>query len=476
MGLRMHELWERDGGYREVLKIAVPLILSTGAWSVQHFVDRMFLTWYSRDALAAASPAGMLNFTFASFFIGTTAYVNTFVAQYSGAGRPERVGPSVWQGIYFGLIAGVFMLGLIPFADRLFAWVGHDPAIRALETEYFKILCIGGPAITGSAMSAFFSGRGKTVPVMWVNFVATGLNIVLDYALIFGNWGFPRMGIRGAAWATVAAFFTSSVLFMILMLRPEFRKRFNTLGGWRPHRDLFGRLVRFGVPTGIQFMLEILGFSIFIVMVGRLGTVPLAATNITFNISALAFLPMLGMGMAISTLVGRYLGQDRADLAERSTWSALHLCMVYMGTMAAGYVVLPELFMRPFASHADPQTFRPVQEMGVVLLRFVAVYSVFDAMYIVFAGGIKGAGDTRFVMWASTVLAWGFMVIPAYLACVVYGWGLYVAWVFITVYIVLAGLVFLARFRGGKWKSMRVIETGAPPVTPAGKEPDVKMV
>ncbi len=464
-------LWRREGGYGEVLKIAVPLILSTGSWSIQHFVDRMFLTWYSRDALAAASPAGMLCFTVASFFIGTASYVNTFVAQYSGAGRSRRVGPSVWQGIYFGLIAGLFLLGLIPFADRLFAWVGHEPAIRSLETAYFRILCIGGPTITGAALSAFFSGRGETLTVMWVNFAAMALNIVLDYAWIFGRWGFPQWGVQGAAWATVAAQFFSTALFLVLMLRPEFRKTFNTLGGWRPEGDLFRRLVRFGVPTGVQFMLEIFGFSLFIVLVGRLGTVALAATNITFNINSLAFLPMLGMGMAVSTLVGRYLGQDRADLAERSTWSALHLCMVYMGTMAVGYVALPELFMRPFASYADPQTFVPVQQMGVVLLRFVAVYSVFDAMYIVFAGGIKGAGDTRFVMWASTLLVWGLMVIPAYLACVVYGWGLYVAWGFMTAYIFLAGFVFLARFRGGKWKSMRVIETRS--VT---EEPDTKAV
>ena len=301
-------LWRREGGYGEVLKIAVPLILSTGSWSIQHFVDRMFLTWYSRDALAAASPAGMLYFTFASFFIGTASYVNTFVAQYSGAGHSRRVGPAVWQGIYFGLIAGLFLLGLIPVADRLFAWVGHAPAVRSLETAYFKILCIGGPTVAGAALSAFFSGRGETLTVMWVNFAAMALNIVLDYAWIFGKWGFPQGGIRGAAWATVVAHFFSTALFLVLMLRAEFRKIFNTLGGWRPEGDLFRRLLRFGVPTGVQFMLEILGFSLFIVLVGRLGTVALAATSITFNINSLAFLPMLGMGMAVSTPGGPLFG------------------------------------------------------------------------------------------------------------------------------------------------------------------------
>lgn len=458
MGLRLRERWLQDGGYREVLKVAVPLILSTGSWSIQHFVDRMFLTWYSREALAAALPAGMLSFTFASFFMGTASYVNTFVAQYTGADRPQQVGRSVWQGVYFGLLAGVFMMGLYPFAAQIFEWVGHDPEVRALEATYFQIMCIGGFNIAGAALSAFFTGRGKTMTVMWVNFAVTALNIVLDYAWIFGHWGLPRWGIEGAAWATVIARVFGTAVFVVLILRPEHRKRFNTLGGWRPNPALFRRLMRFGLPNGVQFMLEILAFSMFIMLVGRLGAVELAATNIASNINTLAFLPMLGVGIAVSTLVGRHLGEDRPDLAEKSTWSAFHLALAYMGMMAAGYVLLPHLFLLPFASGADAERFAPVWQVCVALLRFVAVYSLFDGMYIVFSAGVKGAGDTRFVMKVSLLLSWTLMVIPVYLA-VTYGRSLYLAWTFTSAYIISIGIVFLFRFRSGKWKSMRVIET-----------------
>ena len=93
-----------EGGYRQILLIAFPLILSTGSWSLQHFVDRMFLAWYSPAALAASTPAGILNYTLMSLFIGTAGYVSTFVAQYIGAGRDERIGPTVWQGLY--VVAG----------------------------------------------------------------------------------------------------------------------------------------------------------------------------------------------------------------------------------------------------------------------------------------------------------------------------------------------------------------------------------
>jgi multidrug resistance protein, MATE family len=468
--------WSRPGGYKEVLKVAYPLILSTGSWSIQHFVDRMFLSWYSQDALAASLPAGMLQFTFISFFFGTAAYVNTFVAQYVGAGRENRVGPAVWSGIYFGLVAGLIILSLRPFAHYFFEWAGHDPSVRVLETEYFRILCISGLGIPGIALSAFFTGRGKTLVVMWANFAATGINLLLDYAWIFGNWGFPEWGISGAAWATVVAHFVTPIVFFVLVMRRKYDAVYCTRSGWRPDWDLVRRLIRFGVPNGIQFMLEILGFSVFIMLVGMLGTVSLAATNIAFNINTLAFLPMLGIGTAVSTLVGQHIGNNRPDIAERTTWSAVHLTLIYMGTMAAGYSLVPHLFLRPFSAKADPETFSEVWEMCVVLLRFIAVYSVFDGMYIVFSAGVKGAGDTRFVMYVSTLMSWTIMVIPTYLSVAVYGWGLFTAWIFVTVYIVLAGTMFMLRFMGGKWKTMRVIEAVAPVVAPVAEDPDVGMV
>ncbi|MEJ2164998.1 MAG: MATE family efflux transporter, partial [Desulfobacterales bacterium] len=200
--------WHRDGGYREVLVIAIPLILSTATWSVQHFVDRMFLTWYSPEAIAAALPAGMLHFSMVSIFMGTAGYVSTFVAQYFGAGRYERIGPALWQGMYMSLIGGLLILCAIPFAEPAFRLVGHSPAVQTNEVVYFKILCLGaGPYIASFALSGFYSGRGRTWPVMWVNAFTTFVNLVLDYALIFGRWGFPELGIKGAGIATVIAGF-----------------------------------------------------------------------------------------------------------------------------------------------------------------------------------------------------------------------------------------------------------------------------
>jgi len=170
----LKKAWHGEGGWREVLVLAFPLILSTGSWAVQHFVDRMFLTWYSPEAIAAAMPAGILNFTLMSFFIGTASYVSTFVAQYHGAGMRHRIGPVLWQGIYFSMLGGVLVLCLIPLAAPVFDLVGHDEAVRRNEIVYFQVLCLGGfPVIASSALSGLFTGLGRPWPVMWVNVLAT---------------------------------------------------------------------------------------------------------------------------------------------------------------------------------------------------------------------------------------------------------------------------------------------------------------
>ncbi|MBW1800082.1 MAG: MATE family efflux transporter [Deltaproteobacteria bacterium] len=458
MGLSLKHRWRSEGGYRQVLIIAFPLILSTGAWSIQHFVDRMFLSWYSPEAIAAAMPAGILNFTIMSFFIGTASYASTFVAQYYGADRKHRIGPATWQGVYVSLMGGFVLLCIIPFSENIFRWVGHDPAVRQLETEYFQILCLGGfPVIASSALSGFFSGRGRPWPVMWVNTLSTALNLVLDYALIFGRWGFPEMGMRGACIATVIAAVFSFLLLLGLISPRNHRRTYHTFTGWKPEKDLLARLLRFGIPSGVQFFLEMAGFTAFILLVGRLGTTPLAATNIAFNISTIAFMPMIGSGIAISVLVGQYIGMEKPDLAQFSVYSGFHMASFYMLAVAAAYVVFPDLFVAPFAARANPESFAEIYALTVILLRFVAVYSIFDTMNLIFASAIKGAGDTRFVMFMLMVLSAVVLIIPTYLTIVVFQTGLMMPWVVATLYVISLGLAFYFRFLGGKWKTMSVI-------------------
>ena len=226
--------WRSDGGYRELIKIALPLVLSTAAWSIQHFVDRMFLLWYSTEAVSASMQAGMMSFSILAFFVATASYCNTLVAQYIGAKKPGMVGKAVWQAIFFSIGSGILMIAVAPLGTLLFRAIGHAAEIQTLEVKYFKIILSGAVfLILGDALSSFFSGRGETRIIMWVNFTSVAANIFLNWLWIFGNWGFPEMGVAGAAWATVASYLVRAGLFFILMVRKKYRDEFGILSGCR---------------------------------------------------------------------------------------------------------------------------------------------------------------------------------------------------------------------------------------------------
>ena len=467
---RLKDRWTGQGGCADVLRLAFPLILSTSAHTLHLFVDSVFLMWYARNAMAAAVQAGLASFSVVSFFLGVASYTNTFVAQYSGAGRPRRVGPAVWQGIYFSLAAALVVLCFIPAAKTIFAWVGHEQMLQELEIRYFRILCLAaGPMLISASVSSFFTGRGKTWTVMCVNVSSAAINVALDYCLIFGRFGLPRLGIAGAAWGTVLAAVFSAVAFLVLFLLRPHRRTYDTLLGLRPDARLFARLMRYGLPSGVQFMLDILAFNIFMVLVGRIDPAALAATSMAFRINMLAFMPMIGIGIAVSTLVGQALGGNRPSLAQRTTWSAFFLTFGYMTIIAAGYWLRPGLFIWPFAALADASEFAAMRPVVVRLLCFVAFYCLFDTGNIIFAAALKGAGDTRFVMLIALGLSWAVMVVPTYLALRWNG-GLYAAWSFATAYVCTLAVAFLLRFLSGKWKSMRVIEAVHPPTGPGTME------
>lgn len=419
----------------------------------------MFLSWYSPEALAAAMPTGILSFALVSFFLGTSMYVSTFVAQYSGAGRDERVGPAIWQGIYFSVIGGGLVGATFLLAVPIFKVIGHDPAIQALEVEYWKYMTIGAvfPIVLG-AVSGFFNGRGKTYPVMWASFAATGVNIVLNYILIFGNLGFPEMGIGGAGLSTVVSQFVNLVILVAMSVSDRNNIRFGIVSGWKFDRELFLRLIKFGMPNGVQFFLDIAAFSAFILIIGRLGAPELAATNIAMNVSMLTFMPMIGLGITVSILVGQSLGADRPEMADRATYSALQMSFLYTLTCAALYLIVPWMFIYPFAAKADPTEFEIIKQHAMVAMRFVAAWSVFDSLAIVISSALKGAGDTRFIMIAIVFLSLGILTIPTYIIIDVLEMGLRPAWTVAVAYTFALGITFLLRFRTGKWRTMRVIE------------------
>jgi MATE family multidrug resistance protein len=350
------------------------------------------------------------------------------------------------------------MLLLVPAAPLLIAVGGHTPALQTLEVAYLRCLAFAAwPMLVMAAINGFFSGRGQTWIVLGIEAFGTTVNVALALVLIFGRLGLPEMGIEGAGWATVIGSWASALLAVGLLLQRRYRDAFATASGWRLERPLFGRLMRFGGPAGAQVFLDVLVFTLFVQLVGRLGEAAMGATTLTVRLNMIAFLPMMGLGQAVCILVGQRLGANRPDLAEKSTYTGLKWSLGYVCVLAVVYLALPGLLVSVFEGDRDPDVFHAVAAIVPGLLVCVATYSIADAVNLTFAFALRGAGDTRFVTLATFCLAWPIMVIPTFLV-VQAGGSVYWTWWFATAHIFAMAACFYLRFRTGKWKAMRVIE------------------
>lgn len=451
--------WTEEAGYRQLLQISFPLILSTGSTSILLFVDRMLLSWYSNEAIGAALPAGILNWTLLCPFFGMAMYTSTFVAQYTGADRPEMVGASIWQGLYIGLIGSVALPFLAPFSEEIFAVIDHPPGIQKMEASYLKILNFSAFFFLANAvLSCFYAGRGRAWTIVWINVLLTVLNTVFDYALIFGNWGLPELGIEGAGYATFLSSAIVVAIYFVLILSPKNEAAFATRSNWRFDPQLCKRMFRFGFPSGIHFFLDVIGFTVFTLLVGRLGIVEAAANNIAQQIHLLGLLPLVGLGIATTIIVGQFQGAGKSDMAEKATYSAMHMAVFYNLAVSITYLAVPAFFIAPFFIAREVAPSLELIELIKDLLKFVAFFTLFEGVVILSSGTLKGAGDTSYVMRVLTVTSVTLVIIPTILVIEVFQLPLVWAWGVLSINLIALSIIFFTRFRSGKWKEKRVID------------------
>lgn len=455
-------------GLPELLRIAWPLIISTGSFSILHFCDRAFLSHYDTQAFRASLPGGILFFTLVCGFMALAGFSNTFVAQYWGRGERDGCAKAVAQGIFFGILSMPVIAALWPVGLLVLKLSGHEPEVLALESRYLSIL-MGASfgMVMSAALGSFFSGRGKTRVIMLCNVLANGINILLDYALVFGRWGFPEMGIAGAGWSTVIGSLVSPTIMAIMIFTGPLARAFNTRVFFRFDRVLFSRMLRYGAPSGIQLALDVAAFTLFVLILGRLDAVSHVASSIVLSINLIAFMPMIGMGTATSILVGQYLGRKQRDDAARVGWLALRVGLVYTLLVGATFVLFPDFYIEFFAHNSLSNV--PREELFPLarnMLLMMMIWGVMDAAGIIMSGALRGAGDTHFVMWYQTLLAWGILVAGQLVIVLVLKQGIYACWSWALFYMTMLGLGFILRFRSGRWEKIDLLGPRVPAIEP----------
>lgn len=454
-------------GLREVVTMAWPIMLGAVSFAIMDFVDKVFVSQLGIDHLAAVGSAGIWSYTLGVIFLGIASCVSTFAAQSLGRGNRENCSRYAWQGIYIAFIGGSVALIMWPMADLLFGSMNHSPEVTELEITYFRIRVLGFVFIAWqAALSAFFQAVNRPIVTMYVSLVANIANVVLDYLLIFGALGFPRMGIAGAAIATVISLFLQVVLLQSAFLSNGVNREYYSRSTWRFDRTKTRDLVRIGWPAGVTSFLDVAGWSIFTsYIVGGYGTLQLAAHTAAINFMHLSFIPAMALGLACTPIVGQWIGRGDIKTAKARAYTATKIGIVIMLTIGIFFAVFGGTLMRVFS--ADPE----VISFGHLLLIFAAVFAGFDAITIVLIGGLRGAGDTRWMMYALTIGSYGVCLPLALLFSGPLGFEAMGAWIGATIYIILLSGFVLRRFHGEKWQHLKIFSEDLETAEARGADP-----
>jgi MATE family multidrug resistance protein len=442
-------------GLREILRLALPIIVSMASATVMGFVNTWMVALVGTAEVAAAMPAGIVAYTLTALPLGIAQCVSTFTAQSLGRGTPEEGAVFAWQGLYLSFAVGIACFALWPAAPGFFSLFGHEPEVVALEVTYFRVrLWAVGIGVAVGALNGFFYGIHRPLIPLIAMVVDNVVNVILCYALLFGKLGAPALGLTGAALAFVLSYAVQVAILVWAFLSQVVHSQFATRTVWQFSWARFRQLVHIGWPAGMQSAVDVLGWGVLIVlMVGRFGKEQLAASNITIQYMTISFMPGIGLAQALTALVGRYIGEGNVEMAIQRVRETLFLALSYMVLMAVLYWTCREPFIAFF--NDDPAIIRA----GSNILLCAAFFQVFDGMGYTFAGALRGAGDTHWTAGITVVLLLGVFA-PLSLGAV--AWTNLESlgpWLAGTVYVVFLGLALWWRFTRGKWKNIDIFAT-----------------
>ena len=439
----------RPGGYYEVLKLAYPIVISMVSRTVMTFVDTAMVGRLGTSQMAAVGLAGITTWTILSFFSGLLTCINTFVAQHHGANQPRMVAIITWQGLYLAFGSYLLLILVSQFSSYLFVLMRPSLEVQQFGTTYIQTRLFGGiGTLIYFTMSSYFRGIGDTRTPMWIEIFANLTNMTFDYLLIFGKFGFPRMEVEGAAIATVISGVLAAIIYLLIFLSKRHDRKFQVRSLLQFRLPEVGRLMKVGLPMGVQGVLDVGSFTVFSAMIGRMGNVELAANTAAITLLHTSFMPLIGISLAATTLVGQYIGSNQYANARESGYTAIKVGVAYTSLMALLFFCVPNALLSLVTD--DPN----VIKLGRKILFLAAIFQVSDGCGICSSGALKGAGDTLFTMLVGISYGWLFFLPLSYWLAGRY--GLSGAWTGATVYIILLGITYFLRFRSSRWEKLQI--------------------
>ncbi|RPG18073.1 MAG: MATE family efflux transporter [Phycisphaera sp. TMED9] len=474
------DLQPSGSGIREVWAQAWPTVATMTSYTVMGFIDAVMVARIGPLEVAAQGNGGIWSFNPIAFVFGVLTVVNTFVAQNVGAGNRDRTARYAWAGIWLSVAAWLFLL--LPWALLLpygFAAAGHEPELIELETNYAQILLLGGVLlVTGKAMSHWFFGYQRPRVITISAILANIVNVVANGILIFGEAGIPELGIPGipgtpalglvgAAIGTVIGTAVEVLVPLAVFLGPGMAREVGSRANWRPDLGAMRDLLRLGWPAALQFGNEMICWGIFVtILIGRFGTDHLTAAWAVIRYMHLSFMPAVGFSVATTSLVGKWIGAGRPDVAVNRARIALGLAVGYMSVCAIGFFVFRGSLVGVFVDgDVTAESRDAILSIGATMLIWAAVFQTMDAVGIVYSGALRGAGDTVWPGVVTAILGWTFLVgLGAAVVELFPGLSSTGPWIGATAYILIFGVVMGVRFERGRWRQIQLVEEKRPEI------------
>lgn len=458
---------KRQNPTLELLRLAAPMIGMTLSRMLMTFVDFLMVSRLGTEAQAAISPATIFVFAVSCLGMGAAQSVQTFVSQADGRNEGRRAGGYVWQALY---LAVFFAIATAPLTLTVGGWytgimnlAGCAPNVTAMQIDYLEVaLWSVGPGIACAGLLGFFNGIQRPGLGLFAMIVSILVNIAGNAVLIDGLFGFPKLGIAGAGYATVFAWIVRGLIMFAAFMHPQFSERFATRESLAFQTQKFMGIVRVGGPVAVQWLIDVSALWAFLtLLIPVFGEAEMAGSNIALQIMHGAFMPAIGIGIALCTQVGFAIGRGDPDAAYTRTHIAFRVAMVYMGI--AGLVMY---FGRgPLVSLLDFEDDAAVLRAGMIAMIWAAALQIFDAMAIIYVNALRGAGDTRNPAIAVALSTWIIFIGGGFLVSRLFpGIGLHGPWIMFVAHITVTGLYLRHRFYAGAWRDIRLLEDEPQPL------------
>ncbi len=489
----------------EMLIIGAPTVVTMTSYTAMQFIDGMMVSRIQPADpvyVAAQGNGGMIVWIAMAAMLGLLSIVNSFVSQNLGAGTPERGSAYAWSGLWLSAVAAVLFIPYALALGPIFKVFHDDAQLVQYETQYAHILIAGAfLTLASRGLANYFFGMHKPGIVMVSVLTGNLVNIGANAVLIFGQAGAPEgmplagvfqsiaqalgveaMGVRGAAFGTVIGTAFELTIPMILFLGPRWNKKYKTRCAWKPSGRAIKDLLRVGWPAGLMMGNELICWGYLMAVLLPMGgkaagddpVVHNSAGWIALRFMHVAFMPAIGLSIAVSAMVGKAMGMRRPDLAAARTWLGLKVTLTYMGLCALAFILFRGWMIGLFIPEdmgADER--EAVLRVGATVMIAAAVFQLFDAMAIVMSASLRGAGDTVWPGIATIVLSWTFIVGGGHAMIWLFPeMGSLGPWVGAAAYIIALGLCMVWRFLGGRWRSLNLTQTpeASDPYAGSGEE------